>query len=842
MRIFCFVVFILVAFIIKAQPGGGGGLKIYSILDSSHNKLSIRKNEISVRAFGIEATYGDELSQVSHEIDLKKSDTILLAPLSNLNFGYNAQTSISLRLLFVYNSDTSIVDFNNVIGANGAGWITHVDSLMLNHGYKSYNYVANDSVVVKQKNKIDVSFLNEDKLTQSYYCSKALDAIRLNNNEAAINYLLIAEGKKNKFGVIEKRLQPEINYRLADAYYNVGDYEKFETRAKTAIKLSPTDYEYYKLLIQVQIKLNKLDEASKTYAQALKDVHVPNYDFERIIRNDWALFNIQQTHKYDTVTSVYKKLVEPSEKTYYYPGHKESFRGSYEDYYFMLGLAEYTKGDFTPAYNHWLTAMELGYGSTYYYYSVAHFDSIVKRHPDEAMPNLLNAIALYKSSPYLGSKGESLLNDALINIEKAEKLNINTPSLNFWKAKILFGLRKYSEALEQINTAISMDKKNPKLYEFRASTWRELGHSDYESRAKQDYRTAEKLRCTNKYEELNMKSYSSNNFTKIMFRIYDYGVGQLFPTIADTISLYENDIKTKCKGIENVELKNKLILYSISVKNRYKFKNGPNKRYYKLAIPVAVYTNIELMNDTANKLFFGFYRVKSYDNKKTIIIKKGSEQMTLLITGYPSGSPCDILLDSIPFKNGIVTIDVSKFFIIKKSSDNLYQTEINKGYNSPDQIKGKIIRDFYTPPYDMQNYISVEMFYNHWLLSLRKQNFSTNDTTFYYYCDSLPNLFCKGVYKEFRTVTKRKKIYITDPGFDEPPRRKVFKRQHRYGEWKYYDINGNILLESHYKKKKAFALKNNRTVPTGIWKYYDNGTLIMKEIYKPKNRVEVIRY
>ena len=80
-----------------------------------------------------------------------------------------------------------------------------------------------------------------------------------------------------------------------------------------------------------------------------------------------------------------------------------------------------------------------------------------------------------------------------------------------------------------------------------------------------------------------------------------------------------------------------------------------------------------------------------------------------------------------------------------------------------------------------------------------------------------------------------------EPGFDAP-RRKVFSVPFRIGTWKYYDIDGTILLESHYKKKKLFAIKSNSTIPTGTWKYYEKGTLIMEKIYKPKNRVEVIRY
>jgi Tfp pilus assembly protein PilF len=662
-RLIPLVLLLLVKPFLHAQPGGGGGMNIFAIYNSANERLSFRENDFAVRAFVINDYFGNNRSPVSHEIELAKSDTISLSPESSLDLFYCVQPTISLRLYFIYKSDTSIIDFYNVRKSNEAGIVAGIDSLMLKPGYTSYSRVLNkDSVIVKYHPETDVSFLEEKNLAQSFYCAKGVNALRRDDYKAAIEYLLIAENKKNAYGRQELRLLPEVNYRLAMAYLATGEYDKAESHAKDAVRQQRNAYDYYKVLIQAQIKLKKWKDASDTYADALKFLYYSPYNYDKIIRRDWSLFNIVYTRDYDTVINYYKALNAPHEKIYYYPGHAEAnSHGDYSENYFMLGLARYAKGEPAAAYNDWLKALEAGYGSAYYYECRAHFDSILSAHPGEPMPNLLNAIALYKAAPYAGSRENSvpLLEQALKNMMQAETAGLHIVSLYTWRARVLSYLERNEKALAQINVAISKDETNPELYFLRASILQASGAADTE-KIKNDFDKAQELSCTNSYREMNIRSY----------------------------------------------------------------------------VPIA-----------------------------------GTEKDTLI---------------------------------------------------------------------NMENCISAETFYAHWLSVLPNVKSKENDTTTIYYCDSLSHVFARGVYRSYRHVIKRGKYHFTEPEF-RTPKRRVVNMQYRYGKWTYFDIDGNLLLESYYRQKKRFVFKNNVTIPAGTWKYYEKGRLIMQQKYLPDNKVEQIR-
>ena len=429
---------------------------------------------------------------------------------------------------------------------------------------------------------------------------------------------------------------------------------------------------------------------------------------------------------------------------------------------------------------------------------------------------------------------------------KAELLGLTEHYIYYWKAFFLNSINKHTDALEQINIAISKDPNNANYYDLRAQIKQILGAANWEQESNIDYKKSSQLYYSGKIKALKIQAYNPTYFPKIMFRIRDYRLGQLYPSISDTVYLQENSTKLTCKEIENIELNNKIILHSVATKTYHNSSKIPKeyKKHLKRRkiVESSRIASIDLMNDTVNGLVFGFYQTSGCaENTKTILIKRGLEQMTLEIAGFFSGSPSDILLDGIPFQNEKSTIDFSKILNIKRNDNGSYQTVVKNYETNTYQINPKLIRDFYKSPHDMQDFVSVNMFYNHWLSYLRKENYYKNDTTFYYYSDSLPNLFCKGVYKKFRHVSKRGKRHFTDPGFREHYRR-VTKQIYRYGSWRYYDIDGNILLESHYKKKKVFAFKNNKTIPIGIWKYYEKGKLTMTEEYLPNNRFKITKY
>lgn len=624
-----------------AQPGGGGGLKIYNLFDSDSNHLSIRKGDVKVRAFVLGYCLYSERTPISHEIELSNSDTISLTEESDLRLYYTLSQAINLRLLILYKSDTCMYDFYNVQNSNAGGNYDQIDSLFVRAGYTSHSRISGgDSIIHTFKPKISIPFFNVGTLPQTFYYEKGEHALRKNDFSSAVKYLLQASETKNAHGIIEQHWLPGMYNSLATAYYNLGEYIKAEEFSGKAVLFSTYNYEFYKTRIQILIKLNKLDEALKNYYLAIKNVHSSSSNVEEWIRTDWALFNINYLHEYDTVIHFYQRDIERAEKqTYLYNSGRKLT--DFPEHYFMLGCALYGKGNLNAAYELWLRSFELGNGDVNHAESVHHFDSIYQLHPDQPLPNLLKAIALYKSAPYMGGGQleKTLLDEALTGILVAEKLIGGNYTLNFWKAKILYGLSRYEESLKAINAAIETDSINTLFYEFRSGLWSNTGSANYLANAENDWHMAQKQYCLDQYRPLNMQALAGN------------------------------------------------------------------------------------------------------------------------------------------------------------------------GWN------------------DLVNCISVETFYSHWKDALPMKMW--NDSVQYFYCDSTV-LFCEGVYKELRQVIKRGKYFFTEPEFKQPKREVVYTK-FRFGTWKYYDINGSLLLESNYKLAKKWSWKNNKTVPCGTWKYYKGGVLIREK-------------
>jgi tetratricopeptide (TPR) repeat protein len=801
---------LLSGFFTKAQPGGGGGLKIYSIFDSSFNKLSIRNSTVKVRAFVLYGALYDERTSISHEIELQKSDTLYLDAETNLRIHYTHSTSINLRLYFIYKSDTSIVDYYNVRGENALGDCDRYDSLVLKQGYTSYSRIYNkDSMIINHKPNISISFLDEEILPQTFYHVKGVNAFNKNDLKATIDYLLVSIDSKKKKGRYEANLLPEAYDLLAQAYYNLKAYNKAEEYSSKAIKAETRNYWYYKTHIKSLIKLNKLNEASDIYNLAVKCLNYSDGNVEAWLREDRAFFNINYLHNYDTVISEYQKLITTNENLKFYPNHSiYSAMPDNANNYFILGVAKFGKGNFREAYNDWLKAFELNYGDVNHGSSLVDFDSILRLRPRDTMIYLLRAIALYKNTNYAGGyeRAAPFLNTALNDILIAEKLGLSAAKIHLWKARILLELRKYKEALEQVNLAILLTGNDYELYNFRSGIWREIGSEDWEKNCAADWKKSDSLSYKRRFEELNITSFSKSDFRKIEFKIYDPKTNRVFPNEAHINYLKnQNSSVLKGKGIENIEL-NGIMLQS--------HENKPDK----------INPEVHLYNDTTYGMVFSFpYRQVS---SKTIKIRYGNEEMTLVFSNILNLG--DVFIDSIPFENGLKTIDIQNIGVEKDLIFKTLKKEERSPYYKPSGLNVKVLKN-----YNEDTLISVEKFYG-WAttyLHLKKEN---NDTTYIYYGNNDKRfLFCKGIYKTHKY--KCPKVPSWQVPFDDY--RKYCYRDNQFGTWYYYDINGNLLSEKQYTIRS-----DHFSHPYGTWKYYEKRKLILEQNNFSKGKYELIYY
>ena len=132
-----------------AQPGGGGGLRVLNVYDE--HKRSIDVEQLKVKLLKL-----DSITNIVAEYDIPSEH--------NFYVGSDGKKMITLQasdifsktqgLVITYKNETYRIDFENVIGMNGAGHVEEIDSLVLFKPYiLSKRSYSSKSFSMKEFNK-----------------------------------------------------------------------------------------------------------------------------------------------------------------------------------------------------------------------------------------------------------------------------------------------------------------------------------------------------------------------------------------------------------------------------------------------------------------------------------------------------------------------------------------------------------------------------------------------------------------------------------------------------------------------------------------------------------------
>ena len=126
-----------------AQPGGGGGLRVLNVYDEHKRPIDVKQLKIKLLRLDSMMNIIDERDISSERNFYVGSDgkkTIALPP-SNL-------FSKTQGLVITYKNKTYRIDFENVIGMNGGGYVEKIDSLVLFKPYilskRSYDHPSHN--------------------------------------------------------------------------------------------------------------------------------------------------------------------------------------------------------------------------------------------------------------------------------------------------------------------------------------------------------------------------------------------------------------------------------------------------------------------------------------------------------------------------------------------------------------------------------------------------------------------------------------------------------------------------------------------------------------------------
>ena len=128
------VIFLLVSVRLWGQPGGGGGLRVLNVYDE-------HKRPVDVEQLKVKLLKLNRVANIVAEEDFyvgRNEEKMIVIPPSN-HFSKTQQ-----GLVITYKNKTYRIDFEGVIGTNGAGRVEEIDSLVLFKPYilskRSYDY------------------------------------------------------------------------------------------------------------------------------------------------------------------------------------------------------------------------------------------------------------------------------------------------------------------------------------------------------------------------------------------------------------------------------------------------------------------------------------------------------------------------------------------------------------------------------------------------------------------------------------------------------------------------------------------------------------------------------
>ena len=137
------VIFLLVSVRLWGQPGGGGGLRVLNVYDE-------HKRPIDVEQLKIKLLRLDSMMNIIAERDISSEHNFYVGRDGKKMIALPASNHFSKTqgLVITYKNETYRIDFENVIGMNGGGYVAKIDSLVLFKPYilskRSYDHPSHN--------------------------------------------------------------------------------------------------------------------------------------------------------------------------------------------------------------------------------------------------------------------------------------------------------------------------------------------------------------------------------------------------------------------------------------------------------------------------------------------------------------------------------------------------------------------------------------------------------------------------------------------------------------------------------------------------------------------------
>ena len=304
-----------------AQPGGGGGLRVLNVYDE-------HKRPIDVKQLKVKLLKLDSVANIVAEYDVPSEDDfyegrdgkkMIALPASNI-------FSKTQGLVITYKNKTYRIDFENVIGMNGGGYVAKIDSLVLFKPYilskRSYDHPSHDGNEFKKYYLLDDiarKYMPWGVTPETYKRLSAID-LMYDSPEYAYNrkpkpwmesfkqlyadYLKRIDEMISKYGDLEPFVVLKMHFLHEGAHYKefISYYEKkpaeYRDFSKEAMRAYCYIKEYDKAIALAKQRISEEKEKFKKYTM--------EYDY--ILYSFYRLF-IKSYYKNESIKNELESFV-----------------------------------------------------------------------------------------------------------------------------------------------------------------------------------------------------------------------------------------------------------------------------------------------------------------------------------------------------------------------------------------------------------------------------------------------------------------------------------------------------------------------------------------------------
>jgi hypothetical protein len=464
------ILMLLGADCVLAQPGGGGGLSIGGFYSDKLHKIDLLNDPfIKIRTFVLkgdtvceETFLHERFVERSRAVEPGQESPMFVLPHSDPASQGTWIDKTRQRIYVEYGTTVMILDLTGVMRPNGSGDHHEIDSVVVQNGHFRFRLTAENSWLFADKRirrdtnlvkkgitlysagilsqrglleispKTDLSFLKDKNLPASYFLKRA--RYHLQNDRTGPAFADIQRGVEKNNGIVNC----EATYLLCDAFAKKGQYQKavehipLGTGCKRYRRLDDKESAAldYRTRIDLYIKLHRYDLVLQDYdsliALSAGDIYPIIYkaEFRMDYLKDYAGAVRDLTGKLEAM--------------------QEGYSGQHSQIYFSLATAEYLNGDKRSAFEHWLRAIESGYGHSRDEDAVVHFDSLITRHPRVPELYLARAISNCNRGSYIrrGAEAKKCFDSALRDLDKVAELGLKDGRIDRYREAVTKGLNE----------------------------------------------------------------------------------------------------------------------------------------------------------------------------------------------------------------------------------------------------------------------------------------------------------------------------------------------------------------------------------------------------------------